>query len=132
MASVSGKRLILEPSGVHALTPAFFTAPQRRSPVYFPYSWSEFDTLHIRLPERWKAETLDHPGAISAPGVLRYDAKMTMNGDRELVYVRELQVGEGGPVLVAVQGYADAKKVFDHVNACDRATATFVRPGGGP
>lgn len=132
-AMVTGKRILLEPAVLEARQPPRFTAGTRRYPVYFNFSWSERDSLRLRLPEGWKAEAVATPQPVSAPGLAAYECQARVSDDgREILYQRSLRVGEGGLLLFPPGQYAKIKTLFDQVRERDQATVALTRAGTQP
>lgn len=130
-AALTGKRLIVEPAGWHARRPARFTSDTRRNEIYFEHAWSEFDSLVWRAPDGWTLEAVDSPEAVDAPGMAHYGVQALSNEQTgEVLWVRRFAFGEDGTLLFPTSAYAGLKRLFEHVHERDRATVTFVRPGG--
>ncbi len=129
-ATVTGKRILLEPAVFDARRPAPFTAARRRHPVYFPYGWSERDSLRLRLPEGWAVEAVDSLPPVVAPGAAGLECRVRASDDgRELVYWRSLHVGDGGSLLFPRDQYAGIKRLFDQFHDRDGAVVTLARSG---
>ncbi len=127
-ATVTGKRIIVEPAVLHARAGAPFTASVRRSPVYFPYAWSERDSILLNLPEGWKAAAVEAPEPVKAPGVAAYECRALVSEDgRRILYLRALHVGEGGSLYFPQGHYPGVKRLFDQILERDRATVTLTR-----
>jgi hypothetical protein len=132
-AMVTGKRILLEPAVLVARRRPPFTAGTRRFPLYFPYPWSERDSLRLRLPDGWKVETVDTPRPVDAPGVAAYECQTRVSDDgREILYQRSLRFGQGGTLLFPASQYAGIKSLFDQVHERDQATVVLTRVGSSP
>jgi hypothetical protein len=127
-ATVTSKRILLQPAAMHAHEPARFTAGKRRWPVYFKHSWAESDTIRIRLPAGWRVEELDQPQPVEAKGVAAYRASILQSDDgAQLLYLRALVAGEDGTTLFPADSYPALKRLFDLIHDGDQATVTLVR-----
>ena len=132
-ATVTGKRMLLEPGVFHARRPAPFTAAQRRAPIYFRYAWSERDSLHLRLPEGWRVDGVDSLPPVEVPGTAGLECRVKVSDDgREIVFERAQHVGDGGSLLFARNQYAVLKRLFDRFHERDGAVVTLVRAGEKP
>ena len=132
-ASKTAKRLIFEPAVFVSRRPPRFTSSTRRNPVYFPYAWSELDSIRIRIPEGWKLETLDAPEPAESPGWAGYRADLVYDAPkREVVYRRSFRFGDHGRRLVPAEDYAEVKHWFDLVHERDQTGVTLVREGSTP
>jgi transglutaminase-like putative cysteine protease len=126
--TATAKRIIFEPALLASRAGAFFTAGTRRHPVYFPYPWTERDSIRIRLPEGWRIESGEPPRRLDAPGVAAYQVKNSASTDaREVIHERSLRMGEGGTILFPVSAYAPVKQFFDLIHDHDKAAVTLVR-----
>ncbi len=132
-ATVTGKRIILEPSILHAHAQAPFTASVRHTPVCFNYAWSERDSLLLNVPEGWTVAAVDALGPVNAPGVAGYDCQSLVSDDRRrILYLRSLHIGDCGSTYFPAKSYPEVKRLFDWIQERDHATVTLTRVEAKP
>ena len=120
-AQKAGKRLILQPGFFeHGSSPVFSSATRTYN-IYFPYPWSEQDSVEIQLPKGFDLDNADVPAELSDPqNVGRL--KIVMNIDRvanKLRYQRSFHFGGGGNTLFPVAAYPAVKNLFDAFHKAD-------------
>jgi hypothetical protein len=121
-AQKTGKRLFLQPAFFQRGIGALFSATERRMPIYFHYPWMEVDSVSIKLPAGYNLDNADSPGPFNADEIAKYDVKIQVAGEDELIYKRTFSFnGLVFPTTV----YAPLKKVFDVVYERDNHTITL-------
>ncbi len=127
-ATVTERRMILEPSAMRAHESARFTAATRRLPISFEHPWSERDSIRIAIPAGWKVESVNSPEPAGSEGVAQYRGSCLVREDgREVLFVRSLVFGSNGSIYFRKEYYPTVKRLFDQIHQGDEATVTFVR-----
>jgi transglutaminase-like putative cysteine protease len=130
-ATVTGKRILLEPAVFQAHARPRYTSTDRRHPVYYRYPWTELDTVRVRLPAGWKVEGADHVEPLSAEGVSDYAAAVMVSDDQKhVLYVRRFRLGMDGSIFFPTQFYPGVKKLFDGIQTRDRVSVSLTRSDG--
>lgn len=114
-AQRAGSRLILQPAIFQKGVPQMFAAPQRKTPLHFPFAWSELDVVTIELPEGYAPEaSLDRQGFDA--GAAKYEPLVTLTGSR-LTFTRGLSVATSG--LYELNTYQPFRAFFEAVHKAD-------------
>jgi Domain of Unknown Function with PDB structure (DUF3857) len=125
-AERAGKRLLLQPDLFeHGGTPAF-TASTRRHWLYFPYPWSEEDSVTIGLPEGYEVEADAAPAPLSVGRTIAHRVAFEVD-ERVLRFHRYLAFGMDGTILIDPADYDRVKKSFESIHKRDGYTVT-LRP----
>jgi hypothetical protein len=132
-ASVTGKRILLEPAVFQAHAKPRYTSTERRHPVYYRYPWTELDTVRVRLPTGWKVESSDSVEPLSAEGVADYAAAVMVSDDgTQILYVRRFRLGMDGSIYFPAKYYPGVKNLFDGIHKRDRVSLSLTRVDGKP
>jgi hypothetical protein len=93
-AQRTGSRLFLQPAIFQKGVEAVFESVDRKGDVYFPFPWSEDDTITIELPPGF---ILDQPAALPRMdiGAASYEAGINIE-TRRLVFQRKSVIGKNG------------------------------------
>jgi transglutaminase-like putative cysteine protease len=127
-ASVTGKRILVEPAVFQAHAKPRYTSTSRRHPVYYRFPWTELDTVRIHIPEGWKVEQADSVQPLSAQGVSDYAAAVMVSDDqRTILYVRRFRMGLEGSIFFPPQYYPGVKQLFDGIQKRDRVALTLTK-----
>lgn len=127
-ATVTGKRILLEPAVFYAHAKPRFTSTSRRYPVYFHHAWTELDTVRVHLPAGWKVETAESVEPLSAQGVSDYAAAVMVSDDEtQVLYVRRFRMGVEGSIYFPSKSYPGIKQLFDGIQQRDRVALTLTR-----
>jgi len=130
-AERTGKRLFLQPAFFQYGLKPFFSAGERRHPIYFHYPWSEADTVTIELPVGFDLDNAEAPAPFSAGNLSQYDVHIRFDrSSRALVYNRDFLFGRGGYILFPSRGskfsvqqvYEELKTLFDMLHERDSQT----------
>jgi hypothetical protein len=126
-AQKTGKRLFLQPGFFEYGTSAAFSSATRINSIYFPYPWSEKDSLEIQLPAGFELDNADVPGTISDPSKIgALDIKISINKTtNSVLYTRNFHFGGGGNILFPVTAYKPLKDLFDAFHKADTHTITL-------
>ena len=124
-AAPAGKRLLLRPAVFqHDLAPRY-AASDRHHDVYYPYGWSEFDSVRIELPAGFELDQADAPASFRMGKFGTYTVDLGASRDgRALVYRREFEIHD---VFLDRQDYPAVKEAFDRVHEHDQHTIA-LRP----
>ena len=132
-ATVTGKRILLEPAVFHAHEQPRYPGSARRHPVYYRYPWTEVDSVRIRLPSGWKVESADDVEPLGAAGVSDYAAAVSVNDEAgEIVYVRRFRMGLNGSIYFEPKYYPAVKRLFDGIHERDGVSLTLTRADSEP
>jgi hypothetical protein len=126
----SGKRMLLEPTAWWAHREPEFGASRRAWPVEFPFAWSDFDSLRIRLPKGWKCETVSPPRPAVAPGVAELRTELhSLESGSVLLVRRMFTLGYVGQTVFPATSYQGLQKLFALFSESDRTTTPLVPSG---
>jgi hypothetical protein len=129
----SGRRILLEPTAWWAHREPDFGESRRRWPVEFPFSWTDRDSLRIRLPAGWKCETVAAPKPAVAPGVAELHTRLReLESGAVLEVRRDFQLGFDGQILFPASSYPDLRRLFALFTDADRFTTPLVQSGDKP
>ena len=126
-AQKTGKRLFFQPGFFeHGANPVFSSA-ERKYNIYFPYPWSEQDTIDIKMPEGFELENAEAPNDINdASKISLLSVKIGIErATNTLKYKRDFYYGNGGTVLFDVKYYTPIKILFDSFHKTDKHTLTL-------
>jgi transglutaminase-like putative cysteine protease len=133
-AQRTGSRLFFQPAIMQRGAEAMFSASARQYQIYFPYAWSEADTVTIDLPDGYEIESGagPQPDRINDGTVAFYEPKITIGPDgRRVTYTRELAFGAQGALLFQAADYPVVKAFFGGVDRGDGYTLTLRRRNAG-
>jgi hypothetical protein len=124
-AQRTGKRLLLPPFFFQRGATPLFSASERKYPIYFPYAWTERDSVTIELPSGFALDNADSPGSLDfgAPGA--YKVKIMTRGTQELISNREFTFGKDGQIFFPVETYPQLKRIFDEIHKRDDHTISL-------
>jgi hypothetical protein len=123
-ATIAGKRL---------LTPAFlfqlkqnqaFVHAQRKYPVYFPYPFTDYDVVTMKVPAGFTLESVPQPEDAKL-GYARYQNVSKFDG-LQLVTQRQLAFNA---IFLPVEKYSELKTFFGKVQAGDEQQAVLHAGG---
>jgi hypothetical protein len=126
-ASMSGDRLLLQPSVIEARATPEFTDSKRRHPVEFAFAGVEVDSVRIHLPEGWEIEDFSVPEPFKTAAAA-YDANLlTIDNGRGLLYVRSVRVGDGGRLYFARSNYELVQRTWARMHELDGMNVVLKR-----
>lgn len=120
-AQKTGKRLFLQPGFFEYGAAAAFSSATRTHDVYFPYPWSEQDTVEIELPKGFVLDNADVPKEIADAGNVA-GLKISLSLDKAanmLRYQRRFHFGGNNKILFPASAYEPLKKLFDVFHKAD-------------
>ena len=119
-ASRTGKRLFFQPNVFERSSKPKFTSSNRKYDIFFNYPYSEKDDVTIELPPGFTLENPDTPPPISdKQGIAMHKVKISLRGNKELVYSRDFSFGNNGFVRFESTSYPALKGLFDAFNKAD-------------
>jgi hypothetical protein len=125
-AQRTGKRLLVR---VNYFGPSFGNQlPQgtRYNHIYFPYPWSEVDTLEIKIPSGFVLDHADAPANVNAAPTCVYAVRISFTKSKNtLVYNRQLTFGDKTLLLFDKKSYPDMRSLFDGVYTSDEHMLTL-------
>jgi hypothetical protein len=126
-AQKTGTRLFVRPAVFEYGEPPMFAAATRVNPIYFPFPWTERDTVTLTLPAGYEFEDAAPPPPATFGGHGAYEYAFTVSPDRhQVVLKRTLVFCNTRQILFGVDEYPNIKKFFDLVGQND-AFALSVR-----
>ncbi len=127
-AQTAGRRVLVAPAVFqHAAAPAFPEA-ERKHPISLDYARSEFDSVHIALPEGTTWEQLPDPVSIELTGEGAYTFAVQADSAGGLVCRRALSLGR---LHVPASAYRTVKGEHDRIHEEDtRVFALRTRAAG--
>jgi len=104
-----------------------FSSATRTHDIYFPYAWSESDTIEIELPKNYTIDVADAPIPVEEKRKLA-SLNLMINIDKatnSINYKRKFYFGGGGNIYFPVNAYQSLKKLFDEFHKSDSHTITL-------
>jgi hypothetical protein len=133
-AQRTGSRLFVQPAVMQRGAEAMFPASARQHQIYFPYAWSEEDTVTIDLPEGYEVESDagPQPDRLNDGTLASYVPKIALAPDaRRVTYTRTFAFGGKGALLFQASDYPVVKSFFGGVDRGDGYTLTLRRRSTG-
>ena len=122
-ASVTGKRLLLPLFLFRTKHKYAFTAAERHYPVYFPYGFSELDTLYFTIPPGFTVESA--PPALDVQAIFAdYSRSCQLHG-RQMTIQRRFTLDR---MKFSVNEYPKLKDFFSEVKQGDELQAVLHPP----
>ena len=122
-ASISGERLFFNPNLMERIT---YVPPERsvkRSPVRFPYSYLDVDSVTYPLPFKYTCEALPAPTVMTA-SFGSFSSTTSSVGDSVIIFRRTLEITQPE---VASDHYSEYRNFFRAVVKADRGQVVLVR-----
>jgi hypothetical protein len=126
-AQKTGKRLFLQPGFFeYGLSPVFSSATRTHA-LYFPYPWSESDSVEIELPKNYALDNTDVPAPVEdSQKIAALSLKISVDtAANSIKYSRRFHFGGGGNIYFPVNGYQPLKNLFDEIHKADSHTITL-------
>jgi hypothetical protein len=128
-AQRTGKRLFLRPSYFTSGQRAVFNEATRTNGIYFPYPWSELDTIDIHLPAGFQLDHPERPAPFEVGSFVKYVTNISINNaTNTLLYRRTFMFGGTQIPSFDVKNYQGVKGIFDQEHANDEHMITLVKP----
>lgn len=125
-AQKTGKRLFIQPAFFQNGADSIFASSDRKHPIYFPFPWSEIDTINVELPAGYALENPTVPAPFSAGEVSKYNARVQITTDkRVLIFTRTFSFGDASSLFFPNSSYSQLKHVFDTIQERDKHTLTL-------
>lgn len=119
-AQRTGRRIILQPAFFRYGLRALFPTSDRRHHIYFPYAWSEDDSVEISLPEGFALDNAQSPSPFASGEILQYKPTLGVTKDgRTLLYTRKFFFAGS---FIPSASYAQLKNIFDEIHKQDNHT----------
>ena len=98
-----------------------FASATRTHSVYFPYPWSEKDTISIKLPAGFALDNAERPGDVAdTGGIGKSVVSISIDTNANtLIYSRQFHFGGGGKILFPAAAYPAVKGLFDAFHKAD-------------
>ena len=94
--------------------------------IYFPYPWSQSDSVEIKLPEGFQLDHAEGPESVNFPPVGQYKAQLSFAAPTNtLKYGRSFVFGKNGSLVFDVSVYKTMKTIFDEVHTNDEHLITL-------
>jgi len=124
-AQRTGKRILVPPFFFQRGAAPFFSAGERKYPVYFPYAWQEQDSVTIELPKGFALDNAEAPASLDfgAPGA--YKVKIMTRGGHQLIAERDFTFGKDGHIAFDPETYPQLKKIFEEIQKRDDHTISL-------
>ncbi|HEY6970995.1 MAG TPA: DUF3857 domain-containing protein [Candidatus Angelobacter sp.] len=119
-ASIAGKRLVVPSCLFQVRKKGAFTHAERKYPVYFPYAYSELDSVSIKVPPRYTMEGSPQNQKVTLP----YAAYQNATGFDGAQFVTQRVLAVNG-ILFPLNQYSEIKDFFSKVQAGDEQQAVL-------
>jgi Domain of Unknown Function with PDB structure (DUF3857)/Transglutaminase-like superfamily len=127
-AQRTGRRLLFQPGYFQQGEPALFSSNTRINDVFFPYAWTEVDTITIELPPSFQLEDAEQPKPVAAGSSGKHVLEVQMTPDgRTLKYSRLQSFGTDQKLSYPASEYSNIKRIFDVFHELDNHTVSFVQ-----
>ncbi len=126
-ATVTEKRILLQPAIWSARQPATFPAKTRQTSVELPFVWSERDSVQFELPAGYKLEGGDRLEPFEAEPLLWHWLGVVKAEGTLLEFVRRIQCGSSEHLTYSRSNYPTVKQAFDAVAERDQYTVTLAK-----
>lgn len=119
-ADRTGKRLFIRPNFFKRNANALFPSATRRYDVMFPYAWSETDTVRLKIPTGFNAESLETPKRITeTKSDALLESTLTEADPGTLLYERRFRFGKADGLYFYDFNYGGVKRLFDLFHSAD-------------
>jgi hypothetical protein len=126
-ASITGKRIFIQPNLFNKLATKLSTEQTRRFDIKFDYAYRDVDTIHITLPEGYQSESVPKDVALQSK-FGTYSIKFKINGTAiDVVRVNERNAG-----IFRSSNYPDLVKYLDEIYKADRSKIVLVKKEAQP
>lgn len=124
----TGKRLFFQPSLSTREVGERFPSSERHLPVFFPFPWTEIDSIRIGFPEGFELKDPTAPAPLHGGESVSFSTKLWLaKGDRELQVRRRLSFGARQELLFPVASYPAVKGLFDAIEEADEHLMALQR-----
>ena len=121
-ASVTGKRLFLQPNFVNQSKTRLTTDEERKYPISFKTAFKDIDTIQIEVPENFQIESLPKSASIHNQfGDFEMNCKVTKNLV-EIIRTQTRNIAE-----FPATDYAELVTYFDLIYKADHSNLVFVK-----
>jgi len=128
-AAKAGRRMIVQPGFFEYGASPVFSSATRTNSVYFPFPWSETDSIEIKLPEGYVLDNPERPEEVADSGGIAKNSILISidQSSNTLIYKRNFSFGGGGRILFPAGSYTALKTLFDAFHKAD-THALSIRP----
>lgn len=119
-ASVAGKRLLIPAFLFQSKQNQAFAHGQRKYPIYFPYPFTENDTVSLQVPAGFTLESIPQKEDAQLP-FARYQNVSNFDGVK---FISQRQLAFNG-IFFPVEKYSELKSFFGKVQAGDEQQAVL-------
>jgi hypothetical protein len=126
-AQKTGKRLFVQPGFFEYGSNPVFASATRTYSIYFPYPWSEEDSINIQFPAGYDLDNADAPAELHDTGKIS-GLKITIGVDKTantLIYHRNFYFGGGKNIIFPLEAYPAIKNLFDGFYKADTHVITL-------
>ena len=125
-AQKTGKRLFVQPGFFEYGSSAVFSSAKRTNEIFFPYPWSENDSIKIEVPKNFALDNADVPALVQDPkNIGSLQVKVFFDKATGIMsYERNFHFGNGA-VLFPVAAYQPLKNMFDAFYKADTHAITL-------
>ncbi|HYE54713.1 MAG TPA: DUF3857 domain-containing protein, partial [Chitinophagaceae bacterium] len=121
-ASVSGKRIFIQPNILTRHRAKLTTDKERKYPIIMNYEYLDVDTVHIKLPQGYKPEAM--PADVEVSSMFgKYTSKVRLNGN-ELTYYRSIEKQSGE---FPASAWPELVKFYEQMYKADRSRVVLVK-----
>lgn len=121
-ASVTGKRLFIQPNLFNKSTTKLSTEKQRRYPIEFRYAYRDVDSIEIRVPEGYTAEAI--PKNVEMKNKFGNYSITFRAADNKIEMVRVVERATG---QFPASEYGELVKYYDEIHKADRGRIVLVK-----
>lgn len=121
-ASISGKRMFLEPDILNKTKHRMNTETQRRSDIRLTFAYKDADTVNITLPAGYTPESIPKGTSLSTR-FGTYTSSITVK-DNTITYIRIMQHNAGN---FPANTFAELEQFYDAIYKADRCRVVLVK-----
>jgi transglutaminase-like putative cysteine protease len=121
-ATITGKRMFLEPNVLNKSRLRINTETERRSDIHLPFAWQDSDTVKISIPEGYLPESVPKNTELKTR-FGAYTARVTIQ-DNTVTYIRTMQQNAGDfPPSV----FGELEQFYETIYKADRSRIVLVK-----
>ena len=121
-ASITGKRIFINPNVITRNTGKFKPEDKRVYPIVFEYEYRDIDTAELKIPSGYKPEAV--PADVKIESKFgKYTASVKVDGEK-ITYFRRMEKFSG---QFPAADYNDLVKFYDQIYKADRTKIVLVK-----
>ena len=121
-ASITGKRIFINPNVITRNTGNFKPEDKRVYPIVFEYEYRDIDTAELKIPSGYKPEAV--PADVKIESKFgKYTASVKVDGEK-ITYFRKMEKFSG---QFPAADYNDLVKFYDQIYKADRTKIVLVK-----